>query len=153
MSATWPWALEVSEDSVSYVLQRLRSAGLVATGKQGRVVYNRLADNFPEPLRDTCLCRLIDMTPADDGSARASHEPAVALDVRVVAPTISTRTPKMAVRSTVGPAAQGTAVEKAAVGGGGTRWRPPGFRCPGVRMNRSGRPVSCRATPTREGFW
>ncbi len=59
-------ALEVSEDSVSYALRLLRSAGLVATRKQGRVVYNRLADNFPEPLRDTCLRRLIDMTHTDD---------------------------------------------------------------------------------------
>ncbi len=59
-------ALEVSEDSVSYALRLLRPAGLVATRKQGRVVYNRLADNFPEPLRDTCLRRLIDMTHTDD---------------------------------------------------------------------------------------
>jgi len=59
-------ALEVSEDSVSYALRLLRSAGLVDTRKQGRVVYNRLADNFPEPLRDTCLHRLIDMTHTDD---------------------------------------------------------------------------------------
>jgi len=59
-------ALEVSEDSVSYALRLLRSAGLVDTRKQGRVVYNRLADNFPEPLRDTCLRRLIDMTHTDD---------------------------------------------------------------------------------------
>lgn len=59
-------ALEVSEDSVSYALRLLRSAGLVSTRKQGRVVYNRLADNFPEPLRDTCLRRLVDMTHTDD---------------------------------------------------------------------------------------
>ena len=59
-------ALDVSEDSVSYALRLLRSAGLVATRKQGRVVYNRLADDFPEPLRDTCLRRLVDMTHTDD---------------------------------------------------------------------------------------
>ena len=59
-------ALDVSEDSVSYALRLLRSAGLVATRKQGRVVFNRLADNFPEPLRDTCLRRLIAMTHTTD---------------------------------------------------------------------------------------
>ena len=59
-------ALDVSEDSVSYALRLLRSAGLVATRKQGRVVYNRLADDFPEPLRDTCLRRLVAMTHTDD---------------------------------------------------------------------------------------
>ena len=59
-------ALEVSEDSVSYALRLLRSAGLVSTRKQGRVVFNRLADNFPEPLRDTCLRRLVDMTHTTD---------------------------------------------------------------------------------------
>ena len=55
-------ALEVSEDSVSYALRLLRSAGLVVTRKDGRVVYNRLSADFPEPLRDTCLRRLIAMT-------------------------------------------------------------------------------------------
>ncbi len=66
-------ALEVSEDSVSYALRLLRSAGLVVTRKQGRVVYNRLAADFPEPLRDTCLRRLVTLThrtdddPADTG--------------------------------------------------------------------------------------
>jgi len=59
-------ALDVSEDSVSYALRLLRSAGLVATRKQGRVVYNRLADDFPEPLRDTCLRRLVSMTHSGD---------------------------------------------------------------------------------------
>ena len=59
-------ALEVSEDSVSYALRLLRSAGLVATRKKGRVVYNRLAADFPEPLRDTCLRRLIAMTHSTD---------------------------------------------------------------------------------------
>ena len=59
-------ALEVSEDSVSYALRRLRTAGLVTTRKHGRVVYNRLAADFPEPLRDTCLRRLIAMTHPTD---------------------------------------------------------------------------------------
>ena len=45
-------ALEVSEDATGYALKLLRTAGLVATRKQGRVVYYRLADGFPEPLRE-----------------------------------------------------------------------------------------------------
>jgi len=55
-------ALAVSEDSVSYALRLLRTAGLVATRKKGRVVYNRLAADFPTALRDTCLRRLVAMT-------------------------------------------------------------------------------------------
>ncbi|HZP14607.1 MAG TPA: metalloregulator ArsR/SmtB family transcription factor [Nocardioides sp.] len=55
-------ALEVSEDSVSYALKLLRSAGLVVTRKQGRVVFNRLAEDFPEPLRDHCLRQLVAIT-------------------------------------------------------------------------------------------
>ena len=52
-------ALEVSEDAVSYALKLLRTAGLVQTRKQGRVVYYRLADRFPEPLLEHCLRQLI----------------------------------------------------------------------------------------------
>ena len=55
-------ALDVSEDAVSYALRLLRTAGLVVTRKQGRVVYNRLADDFPEPLRDHCLRQLVALT-------------------------------------------------------------------------------------------
>jgi DNA-binding transcriptional ArsR family regulator len=55
-------ALEVSEDAVSYALRLLRSAGLVVGRKDGRVVYNRLAADFPEPLRDHCLRRLVALT-------------------------------------------------------------------------------------------
>jgi len=55
-------ALEVSEDSVTYALRLLRTAGLVLARKQGRVVYNRLAPDFPEPLRDHCLRQLIGIT-------------------------------------------------------------------------------------------
>ncbi|XAS76480.1 metalloregulator ArsR/SmtB family transcription factor [Dermatophilaceae bacterium Sec6.4] len=67
-------ALGVSEDSVSYALRLLRTAGLLVTRKEGRVVYNRLADDFPAPLRDHCLRQLIDLTrtdiPEDDDSPR-----------------------------------------------------------------------------------
>ena len=52
-------ALDVSEDSVSYALRLLRTAGLTVTRKKGRVVYNRLAKDFPAPLRDHCLRQLV----------------------------------------------------------------------------------------------
>lgn len=52
-------ALDLSEDAVSYALKLLRTAGLVATRKQGRVVFYRLADRFPEPLLEHCLRQLI----------------------------------------------------------------------------------------------
>jgi DNA-binding transcriptional ArsR family regulator len=59
-------ALDVSEDSVSYALRLLRTAGLVVTRKDGRVVFNRLADDFPAPLRDHCLRQLIALTHTTD---------------------------------------------------------------------------------------
>jgi ArsR family transcriptional regulator, lead/cadmium/zinc/bismuth-responsive transcriptional repressor len=59
-------ALDVSEDSVSYALRLLRTAGLLVTRKEGRVVYNRLADDFPAPLRDHCLRQLITLTHTTD---------------------------------------------------------------------------------------
>jgi ArsR family transcriptional regulator, lead/cadmium/zinc/bismuth-responsive transcriptional repressor len=62
-------ALDVSEDSVSYALRLLRTAGLVAARRDGRVVYNRLAAGFPEPLREHCLRTLVQLTRRGDGSA------------------------------------------------------------------------------------
>jgi DNA-binding transcriptional ArsR family regulator len=61
-------ALSVSEDAVSYGLRVLRTAGLVTRRKDGRVVYYRLAEGFPEPLREHCLRQLIEMSraPVDD---------------------------------------------------------------------------------------
>jgi ArsR family transcriptional regulator, lead/cadmium/zinc/bismuth-responsive transcriptional repressor len=59
-------ALDVSEDSVSYALRLLRSAGLVVTRKQGRIVFNRLAEDFPAPLRDHCLRQLVALTHTGD---------------------------------------------------------------------------------------
>jgi DNA-binding transcriptional ArsR family regulator len=55
-------ALDVSEDAAGYALRLLRAAGLVATRKDGRVVYNRLAPDFPEPLLHYCLRELIKIT-------------------------------------------------------------------------------------------
>ncbi len=55
-------ALLISEDAASYGLRVLRTAGLVTRRKVGRVVYYRLSDGFPEPLRQHCLRQLIDMS-------------------------------------------------------------------------------------------
>jgi ArsR family transcriptional regulator, lead/cadmium/zinc/bismuth-responsive transcriptional repressor len=57
-------ALDASEDSVGYGLRLLRTAGLVATRKSGRVVYYRLGPGFPTPLREHCLRQLVAMTRA-----------------------------------------------------------------------------------------
>ena len=61
-------ALEASEDAVGYGLRILRTAGLVAGRRAGRIVYYRLADDFPQPLREHCLRRLVELTraPQDD---------------------------------------------------------------------------------------
>jgi DNA-binding transcriptional ArsR family regulator len=55
-------ALDLSEDAVSYALKLLRTAGLVRARKQGRVVFYRLADRFPEPLLEHCLRQLIHLS-------------------------------------------------------------------------------------------
>lgn len=55
-------ALGATEDQVTYGLRILRTAGLVVGRKRGRVVYNRLAADFPEPLREHCMRQLIDIT-------------------------------------------------------------------------------------------
>lgn len=55
-------ALAANEDQVTYALRLLRTAGLVLARKQGRTVYNRLADDFPEPLREHCMRKLIEIT-------------------------------------------------------------------------------------------
>ena len=60
-------ALDATEDSVGYALKILRTAGLVATRKQGRVVFYRLAAGFPEPLRNHCFRELVAMTRAAEG--------------------------------------------------------------------------------------
>lgn len=60
-------ALEVNEDTIGYALRVLRTAGLVTTRKEGRVVYYRLAEGFPETLREHCLRRLIELSHAVDG--------------------------------------------------------------------------------------
>src|SRR5215207_7550025 len=52
-------ALGITEDAASYGLRMLRTAGLVQTRKDGRVVFYRLADTFPEPLLEHCLRELM----------------------------------------------------------------------------------------------
>jgi len=55
-------ALGTSEDAVGYGLRILRTAGLVQTRKAGRVVYYRLATDFPEPLLEHCLRQLVELS-------------------------------------------------------------------------------------------
>lgn len=55
-------ALEATEDSVGYGLRVLRTAGLVTTRKEGRVVYYRLSEGFPDPLRQHCLRALVELS-------------------------------------------------------------------------------------------
>ncbi len=58
-------ALDATEDAVGYGLKILRTAGLVATRKQGRIVYYRLAAGFPVPLRNHCFRQLVQITRAN----------------------------------------------------------------------------------------
>ena len=51
--------LEVTMDQASYGLKMLRSAGLVQTRRDGRVIYYRLADGFPHQLLEHCLRQLL----------------------------------------------------------------------------------------------
>jgi DNA-binding transcriptional ArsR family regulator len=55
-------ALGIGEDAASYALRLLRTAGLVASRKQGRTVYYRLSPDFPEPLLNHCWLRLVDLS-------------------------------------------------------------------------------------------
>ncbi|MGX5655169.1 ArsR/SmtB family transcription factor [Geodermatophilus nigrescens] len=55
-------ALEASEDAVSYALRLLRTAGFVTARREGRIVFYRLADGFPQPLREHCLRQLVDLS-------------------------------------------------------------------------------------------
>ena len=56
-------ALDSTQDATSYALRLLRTAGLVAHRKDGRVVYYRLADGFPHPLVEHCLRQLLTISP------------------------------------------------------------------------------------------
>ena len=66
--------LEASQDAVGYGLRMLRTAGLVVNRRAGRVIYYRLADDFPAPLREHCLRRLVDLTRTHDGDELLTDE-------------------------------------------------------------------------------
>jgi DNA-binding transcriptional ArsR family regulator len=61
-------ALNTTEAATSYALRILRTAGLVTTRRTGRMVFYRLAEDFPQPLREHCLRKLVEITrrQADD---------------------------------------------------------------------------------------
>ncbi len=63
-------ALRANEDQVTYALRLLRTAGLVHAHKQGRVVFDRLAHDFPEAPRQHCLHQLVQLSrdATDDGN-------------------------------------------------------------------------------------
>ncbi|MGB7447503.1 MAG: metalloregulator ArsR/SmtB family transcription factor [Ornithinimicrobium sp.] len=58
--------LDISQDQSSYALRHLRTAGLVQTRRDGRVVYYRLADSFPHELLDHCLRELLAISSGED---------------------------------------------------------------------------------------
>ncbi len=62
-------ALDASEDAVGYGLRMLRTAGLVNRRKDGRMVFYRLAQGFPEPLRQHCLIRLAELASVRPGDS------------------------------------------------------------------------------------
>lgn len=52
-------SLEITMDQASYGLKLLRSAALVQTRRDGRVIYYRLAEGFPHQLLEHCLHQLL----------------------------------------------------------------------------------------------
>ena len=52
-------ALGISMDQSSYALKQLRAAGVVGSRRDGRVIYYRLADGFPNQLLEHCLHELL----------------------------------------------------------------------------------------------
>ncbi len=68
-------AVGANEDQVGYALRLLRTAGLLVIRKEGRVVFNRLADDFPEPLREHCLRQLVALTRSVAPDADADADP------------------------------------------------------------------------------
>jgi DNA-binding transcriptional ArsR family regulator len=60
-------ALDITMDQSSYGLKMLRSAGLVQSRREGRVIYYRLADGFPHQLLEHCLHQLLTIT-SQEGS-------------------------------------------------------------------------------------
>src|SRR5919206_4975329 len=58
-------ALNVTEDATGYALRVLRTAGYVTGRRTGHMVYYRITDEFPIPLREHCLRRLVDLLQED----------------------------------------------------------------------------------------
>jgi DNA-binding transcriptional ArsR family regulator len=58
-------ALDISADQSSYALKQLRQERLVQTRRDGRMMFYRLADEFPHPLLEHCLRQLLQI--ADGG--------------------------------------------------------------------------------------
>jgi DNA-binding transcriptional ArsR family regulator len=57
--------LDISMDQASYGLKQLRSANLVQTRRDGRIIYYRLADDFPHQLLEHCLTQLLTISKGD----------------------------------------------------------------------------------------
>ncbi len=67
-------ARDGSEDAVGY--GSCATAGLVAnTAAPAGVVYYRLVDNFPQPLREHCLRRLAELSRTGDVEELRTDEP------------------------------------------------------------------------------
>ncbi len=54
--------LDITMDQASYGLKLLRSAGMVQTRRDGRVIHYRLADGFPHQLLEHCLHELLSIS-------------------------------------------------------------------------------------------
>ncbi len=68
-------ALDATEDAITYGLRILRTAGLVQNRRDGRVIFYRLADSFPEPLLEHCLRQLVVLSrPPSRQTARSAPE-------------------------------------------------------------------------------
>ncbi|HEX5857906.1 MAG TPA: metalloregulator ArsR/SmtB family transcription factor [Microbacterium sp.] len=55
-------ALDISMDQSSYALRNLKSAGLVQARRDGRIIYHRLTDGFPQQLLEHCLRQLLEIS-------------------------------------------------------------------------------------------
>jgi DNA-binding transcriptional ArsR family regulator len=55
-------ALGISDDAASYGLRLLRTAGLLQSRKEGRLVRYRLTERFPEPLLEHCMRELLHLS-------------------------------------------------------------------------------------------
>jgi len=58
-------ALDINEDQASYALKQLRTARLVQSRRDGRVIYYRLAEGFPHQLLEHCLRQLLSIAEED----------------------------------------------------------------------------------------